>query len=316
MYGTFCTYVRYSISFSVVGGTLKTSGSARSTTSPSSSSTRRSTPCAAGCCGPKLIAWLSISTVLRPGVCCSTPSGRMRWSDSGLRLSSCASPWATPGATSGMTVSAMSSALRVSRPGGRRAFGGAREVHLLVARQRGHAFPRREEVERPPVLRHLDRFVDDFLAVLVVAALDIAGQREVLAHRMAGEAVVGQDAAQVGLAGKHDPEQVPRLALPPRGGGPDLVHRCDRGALVGLHHDAQAVVQRHRQQVVDDVETLRPLGPVDAAEVHHLLEGGARIVAQREHRLRHRVALHLRDQLAPLDPRRGDAGHAGDDVAQ
>src|ERR1043165_4107360 len=30
-------------------------GSTRSTTSPSSSSTRRSTPCAAGCCGPKLM---------------------------------------------------------------------------------------------------------------------------------------------------------------------------------------------------------------------------------------------------------------------
>src|SRR5918994_3933951 len=33
-------------------------GSTRSTTSPSSSSTRRSTPCAAGCCGPKLIVKL------------------------------------------------------------------------------------------------------------------------------------------------------------------------------------------------------------------------------------------------------------------
>ena len=30
-------------------------GSARSMTSPSSSSTSRSTPCAAGCCGPKFI---------------------------------------------------------------------------------------------------------------------------------------------------------------------------------------------------------------------------------------------------------------------
>src|ERR1700726_3302862 len=30
-------------------------GSTRSTTSPSSSSTSRNTPCAAGCCGPKLM---------------------------------------------------------------------------------------------------------------------------------------------------------------------------------------------------------------------------------------------------------------------
>src|SRR5437879_4651953 len=33
-------------------------GSTRATTSPSSSSTRRSTPCAAGCCGPKLMVKL------------------------------------------------------------------------------------------------------------------------------------------------------------------------------------------------------------------------------------------------------------------
>src|ERR1044071_7309525 len=33
-------------------------GSTRVTTSPSSSSTRRSTPCAAGCCGPKLMVKL------------------------------------------------------------------------------------------------------------------------------------------------------------------------------------------------------------------------------------------------------------------
>jgi hypothetical protein len=39
-------------------------GSARATISPSISRIRRSTPCAAGCCGPKLMAWLSNSTVL------------------------------------------------------------------------------------------------------------------------------------------------------------------------------------------------------------------------------------------------------------
>src|SRR6186997_2948326 len=41
-------------------------GSTRSTTSPSSSSTRRSTPCAAGCCGPKLMVKLrSEDSVIR-----------------------------------------------------------------------------------------------------------------------------------------------------------------------------------------------------------------------------------------------------------
>src|SRR3954466_2516542 len=45
--------VLYSISFSVPRCSRPICGSTRSTTSPSSSSTRRSTPCAAGCCGPK-----------------------------------------------------------------------------------------------------------------------------------------------------------------------------------------------------------------------------------------------------------------------
>ena len=48
-------YVRVSASFSVARCSRPMCGSARWITSPSSSSTRRSTPCAAGCCGPKFI---------------------------------------------------------------------------------------------------------------------------------------------------------------------------------------------------------------------------------------------------------------------
>src|SRR5690349_20954913 len=67
-------YVRYSISFSVPRCRSPICGSARSTTSPSSSRTRRSTPWAAGCCGPKLIVKLrtavsAISHKLRRGFC-------------------------------------------------------------------------------------------------------------------------------------------------------------------------------------------------------------------------------------------------------
>src|SRR5260221_4337024 len=47
-----------SASFSVARCSRPMCGSARWITSPSSSSTRRSTPCAAGCCGPKLIVKL------------------------------------------------------------------------------------------------------------------------------------------------------------------------------------------------------------------------------------------------------------------
>src|SRR6516165_2131619 len=46
------------MSFSVPRCSRPICGSTRATTSPSSSSTRRSTPCAAGCCGPKLMVKL------------------------------------------------------------------------------------------------------------------------------------------------------------------------------------------------------------------------------------------------------------------
>src|ERR1700730_4643242 len=57
-----CRLVLCSISFSVPRCNSPMCGSTRSTTSPSSSSTRRSTPCAAGCCGPKLIVKLRVGT--------------------------------------------------------------------------------------------------------------------------------------------------------------------------------------------------------------------------------------------------------------
>src|SRR5690606_1238993 len=59
-----CRYVFCSISFSVPRCKSPMCGSTRLTTSPSSSSTRRRTPCAAGCCGPKfrlkLRIWASV----------------------------------------------------------------------------------------------------------------------------------------------------------------------------------------------------------------------------------------------------------------
>src|SRR5262245_54562062 len=65
----------------------------------------------------------------------------------------------------------------------------------------------------------------------------------VLAQRVAGELLVHQQPAQIGVAGKADPEHVPHLALEPVGDGPQV----DRGGhlrvvLVHPHLDAQAVV--------------------------------------------------------------------------
>src|ERR1700754_3146163 len=55
-----------SASFSVPRWSRPMCGSAFWMTSPSSSSTRRSTPCAAGCCGPKFSVKLRISATSGP----------------------------------------------------------------------------------------------------------------------------------------------------------------------------------------------------------------------------------------------------------
>jgi hypothetical protein len=77
----------------------------------------------------------------------------------------------------------------------------------------------REEVEVAEFLRELHRLVDHALLLVVVAHLDEAGQREVLAQRMPLEAVVGEDAAQVRMAGEQDAVHVVGLALEPVGAG-------------------------------------------------------------------------------------------------
>ena len=76
----------------------------------------------------------------------------------------------------------------------------------------------RQEIEAAEFLLQLHRLVDDALLLFVVAQLDIAGQREILAQRMPLEAVIGQDAAQIGMVGEIDAEQIPGLALEPAGG--------------------------------------------------------------------------------------------------
>src|SRR3546814_5782397 len=67
------------------------------------------------------------------------------------------------------------------------------------------------------ILRELDRFVDDALGVLRIAQLDIARQREILALRVSAKAVIGEDAAQVGIALEQHAVHVVHLALEPAG---------------------------------------------------------------------------------------------------
>ena len=90
-------------------------------------------------------------------------------------------------------------------------------MRLLVTWKRDHALPRGDEIEIAEILRQADRDVDYALLFLVVADLDEAREREILAQRMTVEPVIGQDPAQIRLTAEQDAEQVPGLALPPGG---------------------------------------------------------------------------------------------------
>ena len=95
------------------------------------------------------------------------------------------------------------------------------------------------------------------------------------------EAVIGQDAAQVGIVGEIDAEQIPRLALPPAGAAEEPDRRRHRLLLVGLDLEANALVESHAEEIVDDLEAQRPVGIVDAANVAEHGEAAFRVVAQK-----------------------------------
>src|SRR5579862_586871 len=68
-----------------------------------------------------------------------------------------------------------------------------------------------------------DRLVDDALQFSVIAHLDVADQRKILAERVADESIVGEQAPQIRMASEQDAVQVKGFALEPVGAGPDLV---------------------------------------------------------------------------------------------
>src|SRR5688572_10010327 len=178
-----------SASFSVARCSRPICGSAFWITSPSISSTRRSTPWAAGCCGPKFSVKFWISAM-------------------------------------------------AARP---------RRTRLaLLADHLWHSDTRLDA----------DGLVHDAAARGVVAHLDAARQREVLAERMADEAVIRQDPEQVRMAAEQDPVEVKGLALVPVRGSPYLGDRVDHRRLTGRAVTAQPQpgVPRNREEMEHDGE--------------------------------------------------------------
>ena len=132
------------------------------------------------------------------------------------------------------------------------------------------------------------------------AQFDMAGQREILAERMAFKAIVRQDAAHVRIAGEHHAVTIPGLALIPAGVGIKRGQRRHRRAAIGGKLHAQPQIVRHRQQVDHDLEAFSPVRIIGATYVGELVELEVSRIAQRRDRRHQRLALHHRRGLAGM----------------
>src|SRR5262249_17343659 len=147
-----------------------------------------------------------------------------------------------------------------------------------------HSLPGALEVEGPELLRELDGLVDDALFLVVVAHLDVAREREVLAQWVTLEAVVGENATQIRMPRKQDAVHVVGLPLVPIGGWEQVDHAWHGCVRVRLALDPQPLVLARGEQMVDHIKALRALGIVHAANVDQLLELALAVVAQdRQH---------------------------------
>src|SRR6266705_1935618 len=99
-------------------------------------------------------------------------------------------------------------------------------TRLLVARQDvTGAFPGREEIELPELLRQAHRLINDALLLVVVTDLDETGERKVLAQRVALESIIGQQPAHVRVAAERHTVEIVGLALEPVGAREDADDR-------------------------------------------------------------------------------------------
>ena len=138
-------------------------------------------------------------------------------------------------------------------------------------------------LEVPERLGQLKRLNDNPLLLLIVSQLRVSGQREILAQRVAVEAVVGHDATQIRVAGEEDAEHVVNLTLVPKGTLEQARHAGNRVGLIGVGLDADARVVSHAEQVVDHLESLVLGRVVDRRDIGDLRELARRVVLQEAH---------------------------------
>ena len=160
------------------------------------------------------------------------------------------------------------------------------------------ALPWAHEIEGAEFLGQRHGLVHDALLFVVVAHLDESGEREILAQRMAFKTIVGEEAAQIGVAGKKNAVHVPRFALEPAGAREDAARRRYRYALAHLELHPDTLIVGEAQKIVDDVEAALAVGVIDAADVDKHAEPAVRIVAQEGQDRNNRLGRGLHGQFA------------------
>src|SRR5579875_2962631 len=178
----------------------------------------------------------------------------------------------------------------------------AASLRLLVARENiVGAFPGREEIEIAKLLSELHRLVFHALLLVVPAHLHEAGEREILAQRVALEAVVGEDTAQIRMAGEQDPVEIIGLPLVPVRAAIDLDDGGHGRRLVRLDLHAYALIETRRKEVIDDVETLLAARPIHRGDVDDAGELALRRVAQVARDLDDVRGLHAQREFTARD---------------
>src|SRR5713226_1928798 len=174
---------------------------------------------------------------------------------------------------------------------------------LLVSGQHRivRAFPWREEIEVTEFLIETDGFVKHPLLLIVVTHLDEAGKREILAQRVALKAVVGQQPPHVRMADEDHPIKIVGFALEPVGPWKHLDDRRHLSRLIGFRAQADAGVQRWRQQVIDHVEALLAPGVIHRSHIDKADEAATGIVAQETHDIDYSVGMHRHGELIERD---------------
>src|SRR5665213_461192 len=266
-------------------------GMQRTTVSPSSSSTRRSTPCVAGCCGPMLISMCSPASSGAAPRAGGSSVVTEPFSVTVIGVRTARPSESTPAVPSATSTVLVLVAILLARPFA----AGEAATHVV-----------REILERlrdGELLHGVAAFRRDAQRLTeLLGAAEAATQRKILAQRIAlAIRLPHQNATQIGVPSERDAEHVEALALEPIRGFVDRPHAvdCERRALVERDLHAQEATERERAQMPHDLEGLLGIAELDGGDVGEIVVLLRRIIVQPANDLAHGARLDIDIRVAP-----------------